>query len=192
MINKKHRLAIFASGSGTNAAAIIDHFKDHLSIEVGLVLCNKPGAGVIERAFQRNVKTIVFSKEDVASEELLDILKDHEIDFIALAGYLWLIPSYLIEAFPTKIVNIHPALLPNYGGKGMYGMNVHKAVIANNEVESGITIHYVNEAYDEGAIIQQVTCELTSEDTPETLAAKIHTLEYKHFAPTIEREMLAL
>ncbi len=192
MTNKKHRLAIFASGSGTNAAAIIDYFKDHTSVEVGLVLCNKPGAGVIERAFQRDVKTIVFSKEDVASQEILTILKDHEIDFIALAGYLWLIPSYLVDAFPNRIVNIHPALLPNYGGKGMYGMNVHKAVIANNEAESGITIHYVNEAYDEGAIIQQATCALTPEDTPETLAAKIHTLEYEHFAPTLEREILAL
>jgi phosphoribosylglycinamide formyltransferase-1 len=192
MTNKKHRLAIFASGSGTNAAAIIDYFKSHPSIEVGLVLCNKPGAGVIERAFQRDVRTVVFSKEDVASRELLDVLDSHEIDFIALAGYLWLIPPYLVEAFPKRIINIHPALLPNYGGKGMYGMNVHKAVIANNEPESGITIHFVNEAYDEGAIILQATCTLTPEDTPEALAAKIHTLEYEHFAPTLEQEILAL
>lgn len=192
MTNKKHRLAIFASGSGTNAAAIIDYFKDHTAIEVSLVLCNKPGAGVIERAFQRNVKTIVFSKEDVVSKEIVTILKEHEIDFIALAGYLWLIPTYLVDAFPNRIINIHPALLPKYGGRGMYGMNVHKAVIANKEQESGITIHYVNEAYDEGTIIQQASCLLEPDDTPETLAAKIHTLEHKHFAPTLEREILAL
>jgi len=190
MTNKAHRLAIFASGSGTNAAAIIDYFKDHKQVEVVLVLCNKPGAGVIERAFQRNIKTVVFSKDDVTSEALLEILTDHQVDFIALAGYLWLIPGYLVKAYPNKIVNIHPALLPRYGGKGMYGMHVHKAVIEHGDAESGITIHYVNDAYDEGAIIKQATCKISPGDKPEDLAARIHQLEYEHFAPTLEQVIL--
>jgi len=190
MTNKTHRLAIFASGSGTNAAAIIDHFKEHEHIGVVLVLCNKPGAGVIERAFQRGIKTVVFSRDDVTNKVVLDILKEHEVDFIALAGYLWLIPTYLVEAYPNRIVNIHPALLPNYGGKGMYGMHVHNAVINQGETESGITIHYVNSAYDEGAIIKQATCEVLPTDKPEDLAARIHQLEYAHFAPTLEQVIL--
>lgn len=181
------RIAIFASGSGTNAQAIMEHFENLGQADVALVVCNKPGAGVIERAVNRGVKTVLISKDDVSSGELLEILKANEIDFVVLAGYLWLIPDYLVKAYPNKIVNIHPALLPKYGGKGMYGMNVHRAVIANDEKESGITIHFVNEQYDEGQIIFQASCEVKPNDTPEALAERIHMLEHKHFPVELEK-----
>lgn len=181
------RIAIFASGSGTNAQAIMEHFEGSGKADVALVVCNKSGARVMERAVERGIKTVLISKEDVSSGELLEILKANRINFVVLAGYLWLIPDYLVKAFPNKIVNIHPALLPKYGGKGMYGMNVHKAVIANGENESGITIHFVNEQYDEGQILFQASCEVQPNDTPESLAERIHALEHKHFPVELEK-----
>lgn len=181
-------IAIFASGSGTNAQKIMEHFEDNSEVSVKLVLVNNPDAGVIQRAKKFNVPVRVFnrkefSKSAVITEELLQ----NTIDLVVLAGFLWLVPSAMVEAFPNKIVNIHPALLPKYGGKGMYGDRVHEAVIAKGEKESGITIHYVNDKYDEGAIIAQFTCEITPIDTPETLAAKIHKLEHAHFPVVIEQ-----
>ncbi len=185
------RIAIFASGSGTNAQAIMEHFRDNESVTVELVLCNKSGAGVIERAISRGVKTVLISKADVESQELLCLLKENKIDWVVLAGYLWLIPGYLVDAYPNKIVNIHPALLPKYGGKGMYGANVHQAVIANNEAESGITIHFVNAHYDEGQIIFQASCEVKPNDTPQSLAERIHGLEHQHFPVELEKLICA-
>lgn len=185
--NKKIKIAIFASGNGSNAENIIKYFKDHDKISVELVLTNNPNAYVIERAKNNNVKCIIFNKYDLYySDNVLNILKENNIDFIVLAGFLWLIPESIIKNYPQKIINIHPALLPKYGGKGMYGMNVHKAVIENKEKESGITIHYVNEKYDEGDIIFQKKVEVSSSDTPETLANKIHELEYQYYPVIIE------
>jgi len=149
-----HRIAIFASGSGTNARKIMEYFQDHPKISVHLVLSNNPDAYVLTRAHQFNIPTLTFSRQELyQSSHILDILSVQGIDFIVLAGFLWLIPSYILKAYPNQIVNIHPALLPTYGGKGMYGMRVHEAVIAAGEKESGISIHYVNENYDEGQII---------------------------------------
>lgn len=180
------RIVIFASGSGTNAEAIMQHTKGFPTIEVALVVCNKPGAGVLERAERFGVPTILIEREGFyKTPALLDSLKEVEADLIVLAGFLWMIPPYLINAYPTQIINIHPALLPAYGGKGMYGMNVHKAVIAAEEVETGITIHYVNEVYDDGEILFQATCPVYRDDTPELVAGRIHQLEHKHFPKVI-------
>jgi len=187
-INKKIKIAIFASGNGSNAENIIKFFKNHENICVELILTNNPNAYVIERAKNNNVKCIIFNKDDLYnSDKILNILKEHNIDFIVLAGFLWLIPKSIILNYPRKIINIHPALLPKYGGKGMYGMNVHKAVIENKEKLSGITIHYVNENYDEGDIIFQKELEITHDETPETLAEKIHKLEYQYYPLIIEK-----
>lgn len=187
---KLTKVAIFASGSGTNAEVMMKRWKSHSNICVELLICNKKEAGVIEKALAHQIKTYLIDKQDVESGELLQLLKKHEIDFIILAGYLWLIPNYLIEAYPNKIVNIHPALLPKFGGKGMYGDRVHKAVIDAKEKESGITIHYVNEHYDEGQILFQAHCTVNPNDTPETLAQKIHQLEHLHFAEQIEKILI--
>ena len=181
-------IAVFASGSGSNAQKIFDHFKNHPRIKVTVVVCNKPNAFVIERAKQENIPVLMVDKISFKDETyLLPSLKNFQVDFIVLAGFLWLIPDFLTKAFSNKMVNIHPALLPKYGGKGMYGSRVHEAVIAAGEKESGITIHWVNEHYDEGGIIFQATCEVVSSDTPDTLANKIHSLEHAHFAPTIAK-----
>jgi phosphoribosylglycinamide formyltransferase 1 len=183
-----NRLAIFASGSGTNAENIIRFFRPKENTSVGLVLCNKPDAKVIERAKSLGVETFVFSREDLYnSDRILRILRDHQVSHIVLAGFLWLVPESLVKEYPGAVVNIHPALLPKYGGKGMYGARVHEAVIANREPESGITIHYVNEKYDDGNIIFQATCPVDENETPESLAAKIHQLEYDHFPRIIEK-----
>jgi len=180
------RIVIFASGSGTNAENIIKYFRGSTIATVVHVLTNKQHAKVLDRAKSLNVNTLVFSKEDFVKEDIvLDLLKK-EADFIVLAGFLWRIPQKIVKAFENKIVNIHPALLPKYGGKGMYGMNVHKAVVANKEEESGITIHYVNENYDEGAIIYQKSVKLDEHDTPEKVASKIHELEYEYFPKIVE------
>lgn len=183
-------IAIFASGSGTNAENIIQYFqqKRDAKHKVKLVLSNKKQAKVHERVKSLNVSSVTFSRDDFYnSGAVIDLLKEHEIDFIVLAGFLWLVPQNLIHSFQGKIVNIHPALLPKYGGKGMYGDFVHKAVIEAGEKESGITIHWVNEKYDEGNIISQVKCEVTKNDTPESLAQKIHQLEYEHFPKVVEQ-----
>jgi len=184
------RIAILASGSGTNAENIMEYFKNNNLINVVQVLSNNKDAKVLERANRLRASSIIFSKDDFyASEEVLKNLKSN-VDYIILAGFLWKIPANIIEAFPNKIINIHPALLPKYGGKGMYGMNVHKAVIENKEKESGITIHYVNENYDEGAIIFQKSIEVSPSDTAEDVAQKIHELEHNYFPKIIEKVIL--
>lgn len=179
------RMVIFASGSGTNAENIIRYFNKHKLAEVTHVLTNNSKAGVLERAERLKVQTKVFDKREMNSPEFLSFLI-RNADMIVLAGFLLKIPERIIESFPDSIVNIHPALLPKYGGKGMYGMNVHKAVVGNNEKESGITIHLVNENYDEGAILFQKTVDLDKEESPESLAEKIHELEYAWFPKIIE------
>lgn len=186
------KIALFASGAGTNAAKIIAHLKNHPKIAVALVVCNKPGAGVIQIAAHNQVPVLMIEKERFfRGNAYVDEIKHRGgIDFIVLAGFLWKVPHALIEAFPDRIINIHPALLPKYGGKGMYGMHVHEAVIAAGEKESGITIHYVNEHFDEGEHIFQARCEITANDTPETLAQKIHALEHQYFPEVVEQVVL--
>ena len=186
-------IAIFASGSGTNAENIIRHFSSSETARVALLLANTPKAYALTRADNLGVPTVVFDRETFRDpERMLPILDKYDIDYIVLAGFLWLVPTYLTDRFAGRIVNIHPALLPKYGGKGMYGDNVHKAVVAAGEKESGITIHKVNEQYDSGDIIAQFRVALTDNDTPETCAAKIHELEQRHFPEVIEQEILAL
>jgi formyltetrahydrofolate-dependent phosphoribosylglycinamide formyltransferase len=179
-------IALFASGAGSNAAKIISHLKNDPFIKVALIVCNKPGAGVLDIAATNQIPTLLIEKEQFfRGDTYLPELKKHKIDFIVLAGFLWKIPVALIDAYPNHIINIHPALLPKYGGKGMYGMKVHEAVIAAGEKESGITIHYVNEHFDEGEHIFQAKCVIDENDTPESLAQKIHALEHAHFPETI-------
>ena len=181
------RIVIFASGSGTNAQNIIEYFQKNKLAEVTLVLSNKTNAFVLERAKKLNISSESFSKEAfLNSEEILSILKQESPDLIVLAGFLLKFPEFILKEFPNKVINIHPALLPNYGGKGMYGMKVHESVVANKESETGITIHYVNENYDEGAIIFQKSFLLSENETAETVASKIHELEYEFFPKVIE------
>ena len=181
-------IAIFASGAGSNARKIIEYFeKRGLAIKVSLIVCNVPGAGVIDIAKEKGIPTLMINKAEFAATGYVESLQNAEIQFIVLAGFLWKVPEVMVRAYPKAIINIHPALLPKYGGKGMYGARVHEAVMAAGEKQSGITIHWVNEHYDEGAIIYQATCEVTLSDTPDTLANKIHALEHAHFAPTIEK-----
>ena len=181
------RIAIYASGAGSNADRIAAHLKNHPSIKVTLIVTNKETAGVLEVAKKHEIPSVVINKALLNNEEeMMSILSEHSIDFIVLAGFLLLIPKYLTQNFENKIINIHPSLLPKFGGKGMYGMHVHNAVIEAKEKESGITIHYVNELFDDGKIIKQARCTVDSEDTPAILAQKIHQLEYEHFPTTIE------
>ena len=181
-------IAIFASGAGSNARKIIEHFSQHPKIRVELIVCNKPNAGVLNIADEHGLPTLILDKEQFfRGNAYVDEFRVDDIKFIVLAGFLWKIPDALIHAYPEKIVNIHPALLPKYGGKGMYGNFVHEAVIANKETESGITIHLVDEVYDHGKIIFQAKCEVKKDDTPESLAARIHELEHKHYAKVIEQ-----
>lgn len=183
----KKNIAIFASGSGSNAENIIRYFQKSGSAQVSLVLSNKSDAYVLERAHRLRVPCNVFPKEDwIAGDEILAVLQEARIDFIVLAGFLFRVPDLLLHAYPYKIINIHPALLPKYGGKGMYGDRVHQAVVTAGEKESGITIHYINEHYDEGAIIFQASCPVLPSDTPEEVANKVHALEYKHYPHVIE------
>jgi len=191
-MRKKH-IAIFASGSGTNAEKIMAYYNDHEYIDVTIVLSNKPNAGVLKRAEKFDVFTRVFDREVFYNtREIPDLLRHYDISLIVLAGFLWLVPVDLIHAFPGRIINIHPALLPKYGGKGMYGLHVHRAVIDNGEIESGITIHFVNEVYDEGMTIKQVKCEVRPDDTPESLASRIHVLEHRHYPVVIEKVLSEL
>lgn len=180
-------ILILASGSGTNAENIIKYFENSNTHKISCVLSNKKDAYVLERANKLGVKSQFFSKEQLINKEfMLSFLKSNKIDLIVLAGYLKLIPEFLINAYPNKIINIHPALLPKYGGKGMYGMNVHKAVVENNEQETGITVHFVNEKYDEGHILAQFKCSLNVSDSPDDVARKIHKLEMDNFPSVIE------
>ena len=182
------RVAVFASGSGTNFQQICEYFNQkNNDIKIELLIVNKKNAYVLERAKQLNVKSQYFNREDFYySDRVVECLKENQIDFIVLAGFLWLVPSNILKNYENKIINIHPALLPNYGGKGMHGHHVHEAVIAAKEQESGITIHYVNEKYDEGNIIFQAKCSITPEDTADSLAEKIHLLEKEHFPKVID------
>lgn len=180
-----HSLIIFASGRGSNAQAIIDYFRGS-DVKVALIVSNKADAGVLDIAKQEHIPFLIINKQTMHEALLLEQLQEYNPSLIVLAGFLWKVPDAIIHTFPNHIINIHPALLPNYGGKGMYGHHVHEAVIANKEKESGITIHYVNEHYDEGHIIAQERCEITPNDTPDTLAGKIHKLEHYFFPRTIE------
>ena len=180
-------IAIFASGNGSNAEKIIKHFENRADTRVALVLSNNKNAFVIERAKNLGVETVTFSKEQFyKTNEILEILNQNNTDLIVLAGFLWLIPGNLLQNFPKRIINIHPALLPKYGGKGMYGEKVHESVIKNGEVESGITIHFVNEFYDEGQIIFQARCLVEPSETIDSLAIKIHALEHEYFPAVVD------
>lgn len=184
-------LAIFASGRGTNAEAIIRHFKKSTSVKAALIVCNNPDAGALDVANKHGIPATLVSKKGLyESQELAGILKQHHINFIALAGFLWLVPRYLLELYPQRIINIHPALLPKHGGKGMYGRRVHEAVVQAGEKETGITIHYVNERFDEGEIIFQATCKVEPDDTAETVEAKVRKLELEHYPKTIEQLLI--
>jgi phosphoribosylglycinamide formyltransferase 1 len=195
------KIAVFASGAGSNAAQIIDWFTSPPTplhsvergeqtphIEVALIVCNKPGADVLKIAAAKNIPSLLTEKEKFFhGDAYIKELKESEINFIVLAGFLWKIPVVLIKAFPGSIINIHPALLPKYGGKGMYGQYVHQAVIDNKETESGITIHYVDEVYDNGDIIFQATCPVLPTDTASSLAPRVAALEHQHYPEVIER-----
>jgi phosphoribosylglycinamide formyltransferase 1 len=180
-------IAIFASGNGTNAQRIIDYFKGNDKIGIVLVLSNKPDAFVLKRAVDAGIPSQIFTSQILReSTDIMKYLDKYNVNFIVLAGFLLLMPKDIIQRFPNRIINVHPALLPAYGGKGMYGEKVHKAVIENGETESGITIHYVNENYDDGAVIFQARCPVLKDDSPESLAARIHQLEHEHFPRIID------
>lgn len=181
------RVAIFASGAGSNAKKIADHFSSSSAVKIALIVCNKPKAGVLSIVEDAGIPLLLIEKERFFNaDHYLPELRKHSIDFIVLAGFLWKMPEPLINVFPKKIINIHPALLPKFGGMGMYGAKVHEAVIAAGEKESGISIHYVDELYDHGEIIFQAACAVDVNDTPQTLAAKIHQLEHAHYPRVIE------
>jgi formyltetrahydrofolate-dependent phosphoribosylglycinamide formyltransferase len=186
------RIAIFASGTGSNAKKIIEYFKNNDLVKIVLVVCNNPQAGVLQIAKTAGIDSLLIEKERFFKEDgYVPELTKYHIDQIILAGFLWKIPSPLLKAWPASIINIHPALLPKYGGKGMYGLHVHEAVIANKDKESGISIHYVDDVYDNGEIIRQVSCPVSDTDTPESLALKIHELEHEHYSRVIEEVIKA-
>ncbi len=181
------KIAVFASGAGSNTAKIIDRFHTHRSINVALIVCNKPDAGVLKIAAKENIPILLIEKEKFfRGDAYIKELKEKEIDFIILAGFLWKIPALLIKAFLHSIINIHPALLPKYGGKGMYGQFVHQAVIDNHEKETGITIHFVDEVFDHGKTIFQASCPVNSNDTAVSIAKKVASLEHEHYPRVIE------
>ncbi len=185
-----NRLALFASGNGSNVQRITEYFSGHPLIRVDLVLTNNPKAFVIERARDLKIPSVIFNRHEFYhSGHVLDLLSERNITHVILAGFLWMVPQNILNSFHGRILNIHPALLPKYGGKGMYGLRVHQEVIASGDTQSGITIHYVNEKYDEGQIIFQKRCQVNREDTPETLAEKIHQLEYRFYPEIIEKEL---
>lgn len=186
------RIAILASGSGTNAQRLISHFQGRTDAEVVLVGCDEPRAGVIQRAWDLQVPCYLFSGPQLRDGTVLRELQHLQVGLVVLAGFLRLIPATMVQAFPKRIVNIHPALLPKYGGKGMYGHRVHAAVIAAGESESGITIHYVNERYDEGEHLFQAKCPVLPNDTPDTLAARVHALEHAHYPRVVEQLVRAI
>jgi phosphoribosylglycinamide formyltransferase-1 len=180
------RIAILASGSGSNAQRLIEHFSGHPLAEVALLGCDQPGAGVMQRTWDLGVPSYLFNGAQLTQGAVLRELLGQRIELVVLAGFMRLIPRPMVQSFPQRIVNIHPALLPKYGGQGMYGARVHAAVIADGDTESGITIHYVNERYDEGEHLLQVKCPVLPSDTPETLAAQIHLLEHAHYPRVVE------
>ena len=185
------KLAILASGNGTNAQQISEHFADNEKVKVDCIIYNRKDAYVAERAKNLGIPAVYYGRKDFFENgKVLAYLQSRNIDWIILAGFLWLVPEEILSAFPNHIINIHPALLPKYGGKGMYGHHVHEAVIANQEKESGITIHIVDNHYDRGTTLFQAKCQLTESDTPDTLAEKIHLLEKKYFPIVIEKTIL--
>ena len=181
-----HSIIIFASGAGSNAQAIIDHFRNTGKAQVSLIVSNKQDAGVLNIAVKEHIPYIIIDRATIGGALLIEQLQEYKPSLIVLAGFMWKVPERLVNAFPGKIINIHPALLPAYGGKGMYGGHVHEAVVANKEKESGITIHYVDEVYDNGNIIVQAHCEVKKDDTPDSLANRIHKLEHFYYPRTIE------
>jgi len=187
---KVKRIALFASGSGTNAQNIIEYFAENEYVVIDSVWTNNPNAYALERAKKFDIETFVFTKEEFRNtSKVVEELQKREVNLIVLAGFLWLIPVNLIQNF--RIINIHPALLPKYGGKGMYGMKVHQAVVEHKDIESGISIHFVNEKYDDGEIIFQAKCPVLPTDSPDDVANKVHQLEYKYFPEVIEKVILA-
>ena len=187
------RIGIFASGTGSNAARIVEHFRDDPEVEVALIVSNRKHAGVLHMAEQEGVPSMIIDRSFFYnSDQILFELKHRCIDFIVLAGFLWLIPPYLVKAYKGRMINIHPALLPKYGGKGMYGMHVHEAVKAAGDKESGISIHYVNEQFDEGAIIFQASCAVDREDAPDDIRRKVQELEHRHFPLVVDELVRAL
>lgn len=187
---KMKKIVLFASGSGSNVENIVKYFENDVRVEIAKVYCNSPNAYVIERCVKLGLPCRVFGREEFKEKgEILDELQSLKPDLIVLAGFLWLIPLSYVESFPNKIINIHPALLPKFGGKGMYGERVHQAVVESKETESGITIHYVNSKYDEGQVIRQEVCAVTSSDNADDVAQKVHQLEYDFF-PKVIKEVL--
>ena len=185
------RIAIFASGSGSNAEKICNYFSGRTDVEVSLILTNNPQAGVIQRARKLHIPVVIFDRKTFyETERILQLLKNDGVDLIVLAGFMMLIPPFLVKGYHNKIVNIHPALLPKHGGKGMYGHFVHEAVVAAKDVQSGITIHFVNENYDEGNVIFQATCEVNATDLPDDVAQKVQVLEHEHY-PRVIDELIA-
>lgn len=184
---KKH-IAIFASGTGSNAKKIIEYFEQSELASVELVVSNKPDAPVLDIARSFHIPVLIIERADFhQNESILKIFNKYSIDFVVLAGFLWLMPTYLVEAYEGRMVNIHPSLLPKHGGKGMYGMKVHEAVLQAGESETGITIHFVNGQYDEGDVVFQAKCKVEPQDTPETIAHKVHLLEHRYFPEVIEK-----
>ena len=183
-------IAVFASGNGSNAVNLCKYFDNHPSIFINKIYCNNPKAGIIEKSKALKKECIIFNKKDWTYGEVTKSLKENKTDYIVLAGFLWLVPIDIIQGFPNRIINIHPALLPNYGGKGMYGMNVHEKVIADHQKESGISIHLVNEEYDKGKILFQSKVKISEHDNALTLASKIHDLEYVYFPVTVEKYII--
>lgn len=186
-----HHIAVFASGAGSNARKIMEYFQHSGSARVALLVSNNKDAGALGIAESFGIPTHLISRKNFyESEGLLEVLRHHQIDFIALAGFMWLVPPYLVQAFPRRMLNIHPALLPKYGGKGMYGMHVHEAVSAARESTTGITIHYVNEHYDEGDILFQASCDILPGEAPEAIAEKVHALEHRWYPEVIAKALL--
>lgn len=186
-MNKTVKIALFASGSGTNVENIVKYFNGKTTAKPVCVLCNKPDAFVLERAKRLGLDSMTFNRTDFNDgKKIMEYLKKYEVDMIVLAGFLWLIPQYLINAFPNRIVNIHPALLPKFGGKGMYGMHVHEAVKQNGETETGITIHLIDGNYDKGNTVFQAKVQVSPTDSPDDIANKVHALEYEHYPKVIE------
>ena len=190
---KKKKIAVFASGEGTNALQLIKHFKSHPHIQIGLIVTNYSKAGVVKHAEENNIPFAVINKSLLANNSYMQsLLNLYDVDYIILAGFLLLIPPFLVKNFDHKMINIHPALLPKYGGKGMHGLNVHQAVIAAGETETGITIHYVNEMYDKGKVIFQDRCKVDKKDTAEKLAKKVQELEHKHLPEWSEKLIMQM